>query len=102
MNQIIHYFFKGDNRQADGNIITQEDPTGKACGKIIENLDTEYERFYIKTGRGQLFNPYDNDHLKARRGTFQYRQVNRACFTYYCKFLRNASQQYKSHAEGEL
>ena len=104
MEYNTYYFLKGfdwTEEKEKINIVSSEE-TPEVCAKLMENVETGSERYFIKFYRGHMIDPFDIDTKRARRGTHKYMQVNQECFKYYLVFLKTGSGQYKKYAERDI
>jgi hypothetical protein len=77
---------------------TYVDKTGEPCkeieavAKIIELHNKEDNRitsnYYVKHGRGDLFDPYGMDMNKTNAYNFQFKKVDRSIFEKYVEYLK--------------
>ncbi len=89
---------------AKQNIVFYYDKAGKICdedravSKAVqipaedgENVATSY---YVKHGRGQVFDPYGIDMHKTNAYNFQFKKVDEEIFTNYSKYLSTRREIY--------
>lgn len=86
------------------NLVFHYDKTGKICdedravAKIIQ-IATENEKnvalsYYVKHGRGQVFDPYGIDMHKTNAYNFQFKKVDEDIFNNYKKYLSTRREIY--------
>lgn len=87
------------------NIVSLYDKYGKSCdeensavAKTVqissENKDALVVAYYVKHGRGQLFDPYGLDMNKTKAFDFQFRKVDKEIFESYFKYLQTRREVY--------
>lgn len=87
------------------NIVSLYDKYGKLCeeenksvAKTVqissENKETVLTTYYVKHGRGQLFDPYGLDMNKTKAFDFQFRKVDKEIFEAYSKYLQTRREVY--------
>lgn len=71
---------------------TQED----AFAKVVKVAD--HETYYIKYGRGELFDPYGIDREKVKRPYYDFKKVKQKIFNYYMSYLKTEKRIYLTRA----
>lgn len=70
----------------------------KAVAKMVkipaETNESHSTIYYIKHGRGQLFDPYGMDMYKIKAFDFQFKKVDSEIFNSYCKYLSTRREVY--------
>ena len=95
------------------NSISFKDKTGKDCNerdaiaKVVEfvsEIDGEKINFsyYIKHRRGQLFDPYGIDALKANAQDTRYKKVDEYIFNKYIDYLTTRRETFLLEAKREF
>ena len=86
------------------NLVFYRDKAGKSCdedkavAKIVQ-IATEDGKdvtlaYYVKHGRGQVFDPYGIDMHKTNAYNFQFKKVDEEIFTNYNKYLSTRREIY--------
>jgi hypothetical protein len=80
------------------------DKSGKICeqdravAKVVELPDEDNKNtvlsYYVKHGRGQVFDPYGIDMHKTNAYNFQFKKVDEEIFTNYNKYLSTRREIY--------
>jgi hypothetical protein len=107
---------RNENENLEGLSIPEEDAvetvyfdkTGYVCekntavAKIIELHNKENDRivsnYYVKHGRGELFDPYGMDMNKINAYNFQFKKVDKAIFDKYLEYLKTRREVFLTQA----
>ena len=108
---------RNENENLEGLFIPEEDAvesvhidkTGSTCtdksiavAKIIEVHNKETDRinfnYYVKHGRGELFDPYGMDMNKINAYNFQFKKVDRTIFDKYIEYLKTRREIFLTQA----
>jgi len=77
-----------------------------AVAKITNLHNKEENRvivnYYIKHGRGLLFDPYGMDMNKLNAYNFQFKKVDTSVYSKYIKYLKTRRQLFLTHAQREF
>lgn len=95
------------------NTILYIDKIGNQCDEIygvaksVESTD-EFSKskiatnYYVKYRRGELFDPYGMDALKANAQDTRYRKVDKDVYEKYCKYLKTRRETFLLEAKREF
>lgn len=77
-----------------------------AVAKIVKVSNKEQNRtiynYYIKHGRGMLFDPYGIDANKINSYNFQFKKVNPEIYSQYLQYLKTRKSIYLTYAQREF
>ena len=79
-----------------GNEVKERD----AFVKIVEN--GEFSTYYIKYGRGDLFDPYGTDKNMHNRPYFNFKKVKENVYNYYIQYLTNTDRIFLTRARRSM
>jgi hypothetical protein len=83
-----------------GSETTEESP--KAYCKKVVNTQTNHNTYYIKFGRGVIFDPWGMYAGKERSRDFEFSKVSETVFNYYYKYLEGKNRSFLSLAERSM
>jgi hypothetical protein len=79
-----------------------DDDENKAVAKTVTLHNKENEKFthiyYVKHGRGELFDPYGMDMNKINAYNFQFKKVDKSIFENYIQYLRSRREIFLTQA----
>jgi len=93
----VTYFTEGGNS-------VKKDST-KSYAKLVNktNVGTEDNTksvtYYVKFGRGRIFDPWGTYADRTRTGDWDWRKVSSVVFEQYCKYLKTRSTRHLTQAE---
>jgi hypothetical protein len=77
-----------------------------AVAKITKLHNKEEDRiivnYYVKHGRGMLFDPYGMDMNKLNAYNFQFKKVDNSVYSKYVQYLKTRRQLFLTHAQREF
>lgn len=78
----------------------------KAVAKITKLHNKENDRvqvnYYIKFGRGMLFDPYGMDMNKINAYNFNFKKVDQSIYSQYVQYLKTRRSLFLTHAQREF
>jgi|LUMV01.1.fsa_nt_gb hypothetical protein len=91
----LHFYYTHKGRET-----TEGDP--KAYCKKVVNSQTNRETYYVKYGRGVLFDPWGIFAGKERSRDFSLVKVSKNVFEHYYKFIEGKNRSFLSLAERSM
>lgn len=77
-----------------------------SVAKITELHNKENDRvvtnYYIKHGRGMLFDPYGMDANKVNAYNFQFKKVDQSIYSQYIQYLKTRRSMFLTYAQREF
>lgn len=85
-----------------GVLCDQKDSVAKYC--TIQNKENNRSviNYYIKYGRGMLFDPYGMDMNKINSYNFQYKKVDESIYNKYLEYLKSRREVFLTQAQREF
>ena len=111
---------RNENENSNGLVIPETDDlnvqyidkTGQlgqehnAVAKITRLHNKEEDRvivnYYIKHGRGMLFDPYGMDASKVNSYNFQFKKVDHSIYSQYIQYLKTRRTMFLTYAQREF
>jgi len=85
-----------------GNLCEADRAVAKSVEFQAEEGKTPVTVYYVKHGRGQVFDPYGIDMHKTNAYNFQFKKVDTSVYSKYIKYLKTRRQLFLTHAQREF
>lgn len=77
-----------------------------AVAKVVKTHDKEQDKvtvnYYIKHGRGMLFDPYGMDATKINAYNFQFKKVDQGVYSQYVQYLKTRRAMFLTYAQRDF
>jgi len=85
-----------------GNLGQEQSAVAKITKVHNKEEDKVTINYYIKHGRGMLFDPYGMDANKINAYNFQFKKVNQNIYSQYVQYLKTRRSMFLTYAQREF